>query len=32
MNTHTPQDTPFTPVPRITMVAGYLLTRALARR
>src|SRR5271157_1864303 len=27
MNTHTSQDTPFIPAPRITTVAGYLLTR-----
>jgi indolepyruvate decarboxylase len=27
MNTHTAQDTPFIPAPRITTVAGYLLTR-----
>ena len=28
MNTDMPQDTPFIPAPRITTVAGYLLTRA----
>jgi TPP-dependent 2-oxoacid decarboxylase len=27
MNTHTSHDTPFIPAPRITTVAGYLLTR-----
>src|SRR5271165_4534696 len=27
MNTHTSPDTPFIPAPRITTVAGYLLTR-----
>jgi TPP-dependent 2-oxoacid decarboxylase len=27
MNTHTSQDTPFIPAPRITTVVGYLLTR-----
>jgi len=27
MNTHTAQDTPFIPAPRITTVAGYRLTR-----
>ena len=27
MNTHTTQDIPFIPAPRITTVAGYLLTR-----